>query len=387
MEATGIRNTDTIFGLKQKLEVQPQLKRLNKPALKSIKSPDGDIIDCVHIKNQPAFDHPWLKNHTIQMRPGSHPKGLSFDESNNVSSNSKPEITQLWHLNGRCPGGTIRIRRTKEEDLLRVSSAANYGRKKHYTTLNVDEGDLHEYALVYERGDKYYGAQATMNVWNPQTQIRNEFTLSQFWITGGGFGNINTIEAGMMVNPVLYGDNKTRIFTFWTTDSYKKTGCYNLLCPGFVQVDNQIALGACLSHISIYGGNQYELNFNVWKDDKDGNWWLQLRGTSNYQLGYWPSSLFTILSDSASEIQWGGEVINTHQDGKHTTTQMGSGHFPEEGFGKASYFKFLKVNDGTKALRDPKDTGIIITQPNCYDILNSGSSFYYGGPGRDPKCP
>ena len=83
------------------------------------------------------------------MRPGSHPEGLSYDESNYVSSNSKPEITQLWHLNGRCPGGTIPIRRTKEEDLLRASSAANYGRKKHHTTLNIDEGDLHEVQLNF----------------------------------------------------------------------------------------------------------------------------------------------------------------------------------------------------------------------------------------------
>jgi hypothetical protein len=30
-------------------------------------SPDGDIIDCVHISHQPAFDHPLLKNHTIQV--------------------------------------------------------------------------------------------------------------------------------------------------------------------------------------------------------------------------------------------------------------------------------------------------------------------------------
>ena len=83
------------------------------------------------------------------MRPGSHPEGLSYDESNYVSSNSKPEITQLWHLNGRCPGGTIPIRRTKEEDLLRASSAANYGRKKRHTTLNYDEGDLHEVQLNF----------------------------------------------------------------------------------------------------------------------------------------------------------------------------------------------------------------------------------------------
>lgn len=32
-----------------------------------IQSPDGDIIDCVHVSHQPAFDHPFLKNHTIQV--------------------------------------------------------------------------------------------------------------------------------------------------------------------------------------------------------------------------------------------------------------------------------------------------------------------------------
>ncbi|KAJ0981101.1 hypothetical protein J5N97_009356 [Dioscorea zingiberensis] len=43
-------------------------------------SPDGDIIDCVHISHQLAFDHPFLQNHTIQMRPSFHPEGV-YDES------------------------------------------------------------------------------------------------------------------------------------------------------------------------------------------------------------------------------------------------------------------------------------------------------------------
>lgn len=30
-------------------------------------SPDGDIIDCVHKRRQPALDHPLLKNHKIQV--------------------------------------------------------------------------------------------------------------------------------------------------------------------------------------------------------------------------------------------------------------------------------------------------------------------------------
>ena len=68
------------------------------------------------------------------MRPNYHPKGL-FDE-NKVSNTEKPKqrsnpITQLWHMNGKCPQGTIPIRRTKEEDVLRASSVKRYGKKKH----------------------------------------------------------------------------------------------------------------------------------------------------------------------------------------------------------------------------------------------------------------
>lgn len=80
-------------------DVDMMLKLLNKPAVKSIKvrflqkiiilinltiilesncfsyqlticllqSEDGDIIDCVDIYKQPAFDHPALRNHTIQV--------------------------------------------------------------------------------------------------------------------------------------------------------------------------------------------------------------------------------------------------------------------------------------------------------------------------------
>uniref|UniRef100_I1NVP1 Neprosin activation peptide domain-containing protein n=1 Tax=Oryza glaberrima TaxID=4538 RepID=I1NVP1_ORYGL len=54
-------------------QVRSLLKRLNKPPLATIQSLDGDIIDCVHISRQPAFDHPLLKNHTIQMRPSIQP--------------------------------------------------------------------------------------------------------------------------------------------------------------------------------------------------------------------------------------------------------------------------------------------------------------------------
>ncbi|CDP13129.1 unnamed protein product [Coffea canephora] len=49
----------------KKIPIKEALSRSNKIPLKSIKSPDGDIIDCIHIYHHPAFDHPLLKNHTI----------------------------------------------------------------------------------------------------------------------------------------------------------------------------------------------------------------------------------------------------------------------------------------------------------------------------------
>lgn len=88
-------------------------------------SPDGDTIDCVHISKQPAFDHPSLKNHTIQMMPSCHPQqGLLYNKSNDVAHSSA--LTQTWHQNGKCPENTVPIRRTREEDVLNIQ---RYGRK------------------------------------------------------------------------------------------------------------------------------------------------------------------------------------------------------------------------------------------------------------------
>jgi hypothetical protein len=107
------------------------------------------------------------------------------------------------------------------------------------------------------------------------------------------------------------------------------------------------------------------------QDPKEGNWWMQFG--REYVLGYWPSFLFSYLADSASMIEWGGEVVNSEPDGTHTSTQMGSGHFPEEGFGKASYFKNIHVVDSSNQLSAPKGMGTFTEQSNCYDVQNGNN--------------
>ncbi|XP_028803265.1 uncharacterized protein LOC114758389 [Neltuma alba] len=149
----------------QKLEVDKLLRKLNKPAVKSIKSPDGDVIDCVSILKQPAFDHPKLKNHKIKMRSTFRPE---VKIESKMSSKSKP-IVQPWHQVGSCPNRTIPIRRTRKEDILRASSIQQFGK-------NLKTVPLRSY------------------------------------VAG---------EGSHEVYPQLYGDNATSLFTYWTGDSYK----------------------------------------------------------------------------------------------------------------------------------------------------------------------
>ncbi|KAL8092068.1 hypothetical protein AgCh_034377 [Apium graveolens] len=344
-------NSAASISLKKKLQVQSLLKRLNKTPQKSIKSPDGDIIDCIPISHQPAFDHPLLQNHKIQLAPSYYPEGRFDDKKVNSlkSSEGLKPIKQLWHLNGNCAEGTIPVRRTKKDDVLRAGAIKNFGKKKKNNILRPNSTQhqdclcrtkKHQHAIAFVEGDKYFGARAYINVWQPKVEKPAEFSVSQISVTAG---DVNSIQAGWMVSHKLYGDNNTRLFNFWT-------------------------------------------------DPNGGNWWMKY-GNDNEVVGYWPASLFTNLADGADMIQWGGQVVDIVSDGQHTTTQMGSGHFPAEGFSKAAYFKNIQVvTNGSNQLMDPHDVDALTDQNGCYDIefgksTHGGFFFYYGGPGRNPNCP
>nr|POE78709.1 hypothetical protein CFP56_53839 [Quercus suber] len=90
------------------------------------------------------------------------------------------ENVQLWSLSGEsCPEGTVPIRRTTEEDMLRASSVRRFGRKPRRHVRRDSSSNGHEHAVGYVSGDH----------------------LSQMWVISGSFGDdLNTIEAGWQVN-------------------------------------------------------------------------------------------------------------------------------------------------------------------------------------------
>ncbi|GMI83888.1 hypothetical protein like AT5G25950 [Hibiscus trionum] len=392
------------------VDVDGKLKQLNKPAVKTIQSEDGDVIDCVDIHKQPAFDHPALKNHVIQMRP-------SFDLKNEKSSTenepSKLVVSQTWQRSGSCPEGTVPIRRIQRQDLLRANSVDRFGRKPqeivyklnstnqkdgHFPYINNTELNLptmvnRSGATLVTVGFNYIGAKGDINVWNPNVESADEFTTAQIWVKGGPGDDFESLESGWTVNPQLYGDKRTRFFAHWTKDSYKTTGCFDLTCSGFVQTSSQVALGAAIEPVSSEFGGQYYITVGIYMDPQTSNWWLKFG--ADIAIGYWPaSSLLFYLNHSSTLVEWGGQVYSPNvKKTPHTKTGMGSGQFASGLYGNACFIQNAAIVDYSWALKYPQWVGTWADEYYCYTAYNYQQSygtlpvFYFGGPGQNPNCP
>ncbi|KAL5708547.1 hypothetical protein ACHQM5_019333 [Ranunculus cassubicifolius] len=107
-----------ILSQEEDLELDRRLKTLNKPPIKTFENEVGDLIDCIDIHKQPAFDHPLLKNHKLQMRPDSTPRRLKYK----TLSTSDVKHTGTMSYAVDCPKGSVPIKRTRKEDLIRAKS-------------------------------------------------------------------------------------------------------------------------------------------------------------------------------------------------------------------------------------------------------------------------
>ncbi|KAI3991859.1 hypothetical protein MKX01_012804 [Papaver californicum] len=323
---------------------------LGRTIIKTIKGDNEEIIDCYDIYKQPAFRNPLFQNHTIQS-----------------SDLGRMNLTQPWHKYGTCPERTIPIIRSRN-----ISSLKTMLPHRHFS----DNGHVQAWKNDQEVQNP---------VEKPLTEP-GELSTSQIWVTS--HDAVEAIEAGWQVNPSMYGDNEPRFFVAWTADNYQSTGCYDIDCTGFVQTSSTISLGAGFT-ASVFNGSQCDATFSIFQEQSTGNWWVQLEGVD---VGYWPPFLFKQLSTKATTADFGGVISNTGNQGRHTSTDMGSGHLPSEGnLGVSSYFQQVKVIDGNHTPKDPVTAVIYQINPNCYGLyldhqhLN-GYGFYYGGPGFSCNC-
>ncbi|CDP16944.1 unnamed protein product [Coffea canephora] len=315
-----------------------------------IQSPDGDLIDCVPSHLQPAFDHPLLKGQK-PLKPTHHGSRKSI---------------QLWTDSGEsCPDATVPIRRTTMKDVLRAGSLHKFSRKtfsKQNAKISSDDQLVRNFpqshktvATVTE--DCFYGTRVKIHVWKGNETDQYDFRLSQVWIASGNTtsNDLNTVEAGWQVNPKLFGDNSPRLFTLLITfnlqaDSSGTTGCYSLLCSGFVKTNNRISLGAAIPPRFTQNGRELDIDIPMMiaKDAEDGHWWLEIG--PGFVVGYWPSSLFSRLHSHANMVQLGGMIVKTRSMGLNAPTQIRTGDISDGGIGESSNSQDLKVTEGVDKL-------------------------------------
>lgn len=389
-----------VINTEEKRRMEQYLADYYKPLkiVQTIKSPRGEQIDCVDISTQPALFRKGMEDHKIQLKPSRIPIQVKESRSQLPPSAQIP-MQEYLEIGGPCPSGSVPIRHLTIDTLTRFRTLDDFFKKEPQTSRIIqppcgDDGSssaTHEYAHARQSVDNL-GAESVLGLWNVWVEWSNEFSLSQMWVARGEGADRDTLEAGWQSYYDKYGDWNTHLFIYFTPDNYGSGGCYNLDCGGFVQTDNSVYIGGGFTNYSSYGGTQYVIKLLIARDPGTSNWWLWY---SDRPIGYWPSSLFNAagLANQASRVDFGGEIVNTQPEGRHTETDMGSGNWPSDGWRWAGYQHNIQYVDLSYTYADPTLTATR-TNSACYDISltdNSGSSwgdyFYFGGPGRNGSCP
>ncbi|CAK8579674.1 unnamed protein product [Lathyrus sativus] len=336
---------------------------------------DNDF-DCVDLYKQPSLQNPVLKNHKIQLYP-------TFANNIMQSKLSNRKIVEGCSV-GKVP---IYTRRKIQQNITNSSSRLETDDFQQYSK---DSPGYHTVTLDTTRNVIFHGASAGIGAYNLSLQAK-QYSISSIWLESGPPNELNSIKVGLGVHPSLYGDSQLRLTGHWTADNYGKTGCYNIVCPGFVQVnrDKDYAIGSVSHPTSAIGSTTKYIGYIKIKQDRiTGHWWLIIQTTKPIYVGYWPKELFTHLSKGASLIRFGGQ---TYAPPNEDSPPMGSGRLPREKFINSGFMVLLKIFDSEYNEIDIKPEDMkryTDANSNCYDLWYHGfegyqyrQAFLYGGPG------
>lgn len=299
------------------------------------------------------------------------------------------------------PPGTVPVLRREVSNVAPEKSAAEYlakpgpDRYRPDPDPNLITGFFH---AALDSETIRYGAEATLNVWDPQVEDTEDHSLMQVWLVNSDGPLGQSVEAGWMVSTYQYEDSAPHLFTWYTTNGWGASGPdiggYDANQSGWVQTDDTIFPGAAIQQVSVADGNQATLSikFTVWQ----GNWWFMALGR---WVGYYPGSLFSksrpgqTLCDRATRVLFGGEVYSSNSNPMATTTQMGSGAFPDRCIGYSCFQGNLRVQtDLAGTMTDLVDAtpmaeapAMYAVDPHCASGTPMGSYFLAGGPGARPN--
>jgi hypothetical protein len=375
---------------------ETRVKRMN--IVKTTTTPRGQIIDWIpiesqHPKGEIASPPPMLQRSSeAARREGERHDPLSLAEL-------EAEGVE------RGPRDTVPVLRKKLDSLGYTKSLKKYlSKTRGHRIMRLrnaafpapEEDGSHRYGSSGQ-SILCFGGEGQLSCFDPYTESSDDFSLIQIGLSNSDLGFLQTVEAGWQEMQDLTGDWVPHLFTYYTTNGYSddgdNKGGYNRDVDGWVQYDGTIFPGTTFTPYSARGGAQFKITIKY--QLYEGNWWFACQGR---WIGYYPASLFmgnqsvfSTLGDHADHIGFWGEVFDSDDVSGRTSTDMGSGYFPDAGWTWSAYMHNLLVQTDRAGatMVDYDGSGEIYeSDPDMYGIeghfksgSNWGSYVYVGGPG------
>ena len=365
---------------------------------------DGRTCDCIPILQQPGLRTKG-QSHRLEAPPAFNPSSMPAEADPSTTDQTttdnkpahQPETFVLEeapfdnHGNRRqCEEGFIPMIRLDIDRMSSFSSLDNFFHKCPNQDCFLGEENnkrniQRRYAYLYHNTNNW-GGESWLNIWKPQTPY-GQNSISQQWYAAGSGNSTQTVEGGWLV----FTNRTPSLFIYHTTGGYQPgTGCYNLDCQGFVQIDNHWAMGRSFNTLSRTNGSQYDFKMRWYKNGTSGPWWLWLegydKGTGRW-IGYYPNGLYGAgpMASNATRVLFGGEV-SYDNDVSSQSLQMGSGAGAAAGWSKAAYQRAVAYTTTSNQNYWMNTATLRETHPSCYTInrINTSSAawgtyFYFGG--------
>lgn len=396
-EQTNFQTSSHIDCAQNEQEIKDYFQRRQEQlkVVKTTRTPRGQLIDWIPIESQ-----------VPQGKISSPPPNNTNLNCCEAHHNNYPELLAMAELEiegvERGPEGTVPILRKNLQNLKFNKSLKEYlsksrGRKNFLHRKgdfpSPEEDGNHRYAFSGQ-DINCIGGEGQFSCFDPYVESSDDFSLIQIALSNSDLGILQTVEAGWQEFQDLTGDWVPHLFTYYTAVGYvadlDNWGGYNTDVKGWVQYDNTIFPGTTFTPYSTVGGEQSKLKIKY--QLYQGNWWLSCQ---DRWIGYYPSklfmgnrSVFSTLGDHADHISFYGEVFDSDDIEGRTSTDMGSGHFPKDGWKWSAYMHNLLVQKTSGLVNYDGSDYLYSSDPDMYDIephFNSGTEWgsflFLGGPG------
>ncbi|KAH7370200.1 hypothetical protein BKA65DRAFT_487858 [Rhexocercosporidium sp. MPI-PUGE-AT-0058] len=247
-----------------------------------------------------------------------------------------------------------------------------------------------------------YGCSCSMSTFRPKVRPGDYSRLTTFVANDDNSHPEQSIQAGWIRGVSGEDSDLCQVFVYFSTAGSTGASANNVQgwndeVTGWVQATGAFRPGHDVILASRIDGLQGSLDLKI---QLTGDRW-NLRMNGNV-IGYYPTSLFAVnapdqketLADHATRVGFFGQVYDASSDGM-TPTRMGSGKYPDEGFGKSAYISKVQYqpspSNKNATMSDADASWLQINDdPMRYECRVSWKStswwrsyMYLGGPGCD----